>query len=104
MAIWLRVMTSVMKAITHFVQAVHGQRGFQIVWMAEPCSCLPAIRRLKPAYLADVDKSRALLAQRGLCDLLGFDTDTYDAVRRLAAKWCAEPSVHGGKKRLANTG
>ena len=23
----------------------------------------------------------------------------YVYVRRLAAKWCAEPSVHGGKKR-----
>ena len=27
--------------------------------------------------------------------------DTYQAVRRLSAKWCAEPSVHGGKKRPA---
>ena len=26
-------------------------------------------------------------------------TDIYQAVRLLAAKWCAEPSVHGGKKR-----
>ena len=25
--------------------------------------------------------------------------DVYEAVRRLSAKWCAEPSVHGGKKR-----
>ena len=24
---------------------------------------------------------------------------TYHAVRQLGAKWCAEPSVHGGKKR-----
>ena len=54
---------------------------------------------LKPAYLADADANRALLDRRVLCDLLGFDADTYDAVRRLAAKWCAEPSVHGGKKR-----
>ena len=34
-----------------------------------------------------------------ICDLLGFDQDTYTAVRRLVAKWCAEPSVHGGKAR-----
>ena len=54
---------------------------------------------LKPAYLADTDPNRALLDRRVVCDLLGFDEDTYDAVRRLAAKWCAEPSVHGGKKR-----
>ena len=54
---------------------------------------------LKPAYLADADSNRALLDRRVVCDLLGFDEDTYAAVRRLAAKWCAEPSVHGGKAR-----
>ena len=54
---------------------------------------------LKPAYLADADKNRALLDRRVVCDLLGFDEDTYVGVRRLAAKWCAEPSVHGGKAR-----
>ena len=36
-----------------------------------------------------------------VCNLLGFDQGSYDAVRRLAAKWCAESSVHGGKKRSA---
>ena len=56
-------------------------------------------RELKPAYLADADANRALLDRRVLCDLLGFDEDAYTAVRRLAAKWCAEPSIHGGKKR-----
>ena len=54
---------------------------------------------LKPAYLADADPNRALLDRRVVCDLLGFNEDTYAAVRRLAAKWCAEPSVHGGKPR-----
>ena len=54
---------------------------------------------LKPAYLADADPNRALLDRRVVCDLLGFDEETYAAVRRLAAKWCAEPSVHGGKPR-----
>ena len=39
-----------------------------------------------------------------VCDLLGFGEDIYHAVRQLAAKWCAEPSVHGGKKRPQNTG
>ena len=54
---------------------------------------------LQPAYLADADPNRALLDRRVICDLLNFDKETYTAVRRLAAKWCAEPSVHGGKPR-----
>ena len=56
-------------------------------------------RDLKPAYLADADPNRALLDRRVVCDLLGFGEDVYEGVRLLAAKWCAEPSVHGGKKR-----
>ena len=59
---------------------------------------------LKPAYLADADPNRALLDRRVVCDLLGFNEDTYAAVRRLAAKWCAEPSVHGGKARPRGSG
>ena len=50
---------------------------------------------------APADANRALLDRRVICDLLGFDADIYHAVRRLAAKWCAEPSVHGGKSRPA---
>ena len=56
-------------------------------------------KELMPAYLADADPNRALLDRRVICDLLGFDEEIYKAVRRLSAKWCAEPSVHGGKKR-----
>ena len=56
-------------------------------------------KELQPAYLADADPNRALLDRRVLCDLLGFDDAVYQGVRRLAAKWCAEPSVHGGKRR-----
>ena len=56
-------------------------------------------KELKPAYLADADPNRALLDRRVVCDILGFDHATYEAVRRLSAKWCAEPSVHGGKAR-----
>ena len=52
-----------------------------------------------PAYLADADPNRALLDRRVVCDMLGFDKSVYQGVRRLAAKWCAEPSVHGGKAR-----
>ncbi len=54
---------------------------------------------LLPAYLADVDRNRAHLDKSVICDLLDFDHDTYLGVRRLAAKWCAEPSVNGGKRR-----
>ena len=56
-------------------------------------------KELMPAFLADADPNRALLDRRIICDLLGFDESEYEAVRRLSAKWCAEPSVHGGKKR-----
>ena len=59
-------------------------------------------RELKPAYLADADPNRALLDGRVVCDLLGFDQSVYERVRGLAAKWCAEPSVHGGKARPKN--
>ena len=56
-------------------------------------------RDLQPAYLADADPNRAHLDRRVICDLLDFDESVYEGVRRLAAKWCAEPSVHGGKAR-----
>ena len=61
-------------------------------------------QELQPAYLADADPNRALLDRRVICDLLAFDDGVYQAVRRLAAKWCAEPSVHGGKRRLRGAG
>ena len=61
-------------------------------------------KELQPAYLADADPNRALLDRRVICDLLGFDESTYAAVRRLSAKWCAEPSVHGGKRRPRGVG
>ena len=56
-------------------------------------------RDLNPAHLADADANRALLDRRVVLRPLGFDEEVYAAVRRLAAKWCAEPSVHGGKPR-----
>ena len=61
-------------------------------------------KELKPAYLADADANRALLDKRVVCDLLGFGRETYEGVRRLSAKWCAEPSVHGGKRRPRGAG
>ena len=59
-------------------------------------------RELKPAYLADADPNRSLLDRRVACDLLGLDESVYEGIRRLSAKWCAEPSVHGGKARPKN--
>ena len=59
---------------------------------------------LQPAYLADADPNRALLDWRVVCDLMRFDEDTYRSVRLLSAKWCAEPSVHGGKRRPRGAG
>ena len=59
---------------------------------------------LQPAYLADADANRALLDRRVVCDMLGFDDAVYEGVRMLAAKWRAEPSVHGGKRRPAGAG
>ena len=59
---------------------------------------------LKPAYLADADPNRALLDRRLTRDVLGMDERAYQAIRRLSAKWCAEPSVHGGKRRPAGAG
>ena len=54
---------------------------------------------LKPAYLADRDANRELLDRRVVCDMLGLGAVVHEGVRLLAGKWCAEPSVHGGKKR-----
>ncbi len=56
---------------------------------------------LQPAYLADVDERREDLDRRVICELLGFDEATFRAVPSLTAKWCSEPSVHGGKGRSA---
>ncbi len=56
-----------------------------------------------PAYRADIDGNRAELDKAVLCDWLGFGGSIYEAVRDLARKWCAEPSVHGGKQRPQNT-
>ena len=61
-------------------------------------------KELKPAYMADADPSRALLDKRVVRDLLGFGEDVYEGVRRVSAKWCAEPSVDGGKGRPRGAG
>jgi len=56
-------------------------------------------RDLMPAYQSGIDVNREVLDRALLCEVLGFDTDIFHAVRRLTEKWCAEPSVHGGKGR-----
>ena len=55
-------------------------------------------KSFRPAYRADVDETRRELDKAVLCDWLGFDESIWKAVRGLARKWCAEPSVHGGKQ------
>ena len=56
-------------------------------------------RSSSPPTSRTPNPNRALLDRRIVCDLLGFDEGVYGAVRRLSQKWCAEPSVHGGKQR-----
>ena len=51
----------------------------------------------EPAYRAEFDTARKELDRRVICDLLGFDEAMLEAVHRVTEKWCAEPSVHGGK-------
>ena len=52
-------------------------------------------KELKSSFLAESDSNRALLDRQVVCDLPCFDEDVHFTVRRLAAKWDAEPSVHG---------
>ena len=52
----------------------------------------------------DADPNRAHLGRRVVCDLLVLCNDVYESVRRLSAKWCAEPSVRGGKARPKGAG
>ena len=59
-------------------------------------------RQLNPAYLADADPNRAALDRYVVCELLQFGQDVYQGLRQLSAKWCEEPSVHGGKDRPSN--
>ena len=60
-------------------------------------------KRFSPAYVANEDPTRADLDRAVLCDWLGLEENVWQAVRQLARKWCAEPSVHGGKQCNKNT-
>lgn len=55
-----------------------------------------------PAHLAAKDPVRIELDRLVLKEVLGFRSDAMEQVALLRRKWCAEPTVHGGKKdRLA---
>ncbi len=51
-----------------------------------------------PAHRAHEDPARWELDRRVLGDALGFDEAAMEQVAVLREKWCAEPSVHGGKR------
>ena len=60
-------------------------------------------KSFQPAFRADKEGStREELDKAVLCEWLGFEESVFKAVRGLARKWCAEPSVHGGKQRHKN--
>ena len=84
-------------------QRLIADRKYLATFYTLPASAA-LLARLAVAKLADADANRALLDRRVVCDLLGFGEDVYAGVRRLAAKWCAEPSVHGGKRRPKGAG
>ena len=56
---------------------------------------------LLEAHRAAEDPARQELDRRVLGDALGFDDATLEEVRLIGRKWCAEPSVHGGKRPQA---
>lgn len=54
-----------------------------------------------PANEAYRDESRIALDQAVLIDLLGLPSEVLDPLDLLRRQWCAEPTVHGGKKTRA---
>ena len=55
-------------------------------------------RELLPANEAWRDETRQALDRAVLIDLLGFTPEVLEPLALLRRQWCAEPSVHGGKK------
>ena len=53
---------------------------------------------LQPAYQAAIDPVRCQLDEIVLGDLLGLSVDALERLAVLREQWCAEPSVHGGKR------
>ncbi len=61
-----------------------------------------APKKFLPAHRAAEDPVRKELDRLVLEVALGFSADAMDQVALLRRKWCAEPTVHGGKSdRLA---
>ncbi len=56
-----------------------------------------APKEFLPAHRAAEDPVRKELDRLVLEDAFGFSTDAMDQVALLRRKWCAEPTVHGGK-------
>ena len=52
-----------------------------------------------PAHRATEDSTRLELDRLVLKEALGFDATAMDQIALLREKWCAEPSVHGGKRK-----
>ena len=55
-------------------------------------------RDFLPANEAYRDKTRQALDRHMLVDVLGLDESLLTALDTLRLQWCAEPSVHGGKR------
>ena len=51
-----------------------------------------------PAHRAHEDPARKELDRLVLQEALGFDAEAMDQVALIREKWCAEPTVHGGKR------
>ena len=59
-------------------------------------------RELLPANEAWQDETRQALDRTVLIDLLGITPEVLEPLALLRRQWCAEPSVHGGKKTAPN--
>ena len=70
-----------------FQRLIADRKYLATFYTLPPSAALLA--RLAVSKMRDVD----------IYDLLGFDSEVYEGVRRLTAKWCAEPSMRGGKPR-----
>ena len=54
---------------------------------------------LRPAHKAHEDPVRKELDERLYGEVLGWGRAELEGVGVVRAKWCAEPTVHGGKGR-----
>ena len=58
-----------------------------------------AEHNLRPAHEAVDDPTRRRFDEAVLGDVLGLPADVLDRLAVLREQWCAEPSVHGGKRQ-----